>query len=136
MDHRTPLKLGLTLYYAQLGLNLAWSPLFFNTQQVCQSLFKLSRSAVITSSQITLALVDSIALAGTAYTMTVSELGHLQDAIEADMVTYQAVLDGPTDHRTTWFLLPYCGWLTLATYLNAGIWWLNIGRPYLYQKKD
>ncbi|THH32940.1 hypothetical protein EUX98_g1278 [Antrodiella citrinella] len=32
---------------------------------------------------------------------------------------------GPTGGRTTWFLAPYCAWLSYATYINAGVWWLN-----------
>lgn len=56
-----------------------------------------------------LALVDCAFLTGTTYYMT-------------------KTLDGPTNSKTTWFLLPYCAWLTYATYLNAGIWFLNRGR--------
>jgi len=57
-----------------------------------------------------LALADSILLTGTTYYMT-------------------KMLHGPTDTKTTYFLLPYCAWLTFATYLNGGIWLLNRGRP-------
>ncbi|KAK7470555.1 hypothetical protein VKT23_001979 [Stygiomarasmius scandens] len=85
---RNDLLLGIALYYAQLSLNFAWSPLFFNLKQVG------------------LALIDSVALAGTTYYMT-------------------KLLDGPTNSQTTYFLIPYCAWLTFATYLNGGIWWLN-----------
>jgi len=29
-------------------------------------------------------------------------------------------------HRTAgWLLVPYAAWVSCATYLNAGIWWLN-----------
>jgi len=29
------------------------------------------------------------------------------------------------DKRAAWLNVPYLIWLTFATYLNAGIWWLN-----------
>ncbi|KAF5344079.1 hypothetical protein D9758_008868 [Tetrapyrgos nigripes] len=67
------LQLGLTLYYAQLAMNFAWTPLFFNSKR--------------------------------------------------------ALFDKHTNGQTTYFLLPYCLWLTYATYLNGGIWWLNKGKP-------
>ncbi|KAK0468480.1 TspO/MBR family-domain-containing protein [Desarmillaria tabescens] len=56
-----------------------------------------------------LALIDSVVLAGTTFYMT-------------------KLLDGPTKSQSTYLLLPYCAWLTFATYLNGGIWWLNRGR--------
>jgi tryptophan-rich sensory protein len=37
----------------------------------------------------------------------------------------QKKLDKVTDGATTLLLLPYCAWLSFATYLNAGIWWNN-----------
>ncbi|KAJ7590916.1 TspO/MBR-related protein [Mycena floridula] len=49
---RSALKLGLTLYYAQLALNVSWSPLFFNAKAVGW------------------ALVDSAAMAGITFYMT------------------------------------------------------------------
>ncbi|PBK69748.1 TspO/MBR-like protein [Armillaria solidipes] len=61
-----------------------------------------------------LALVDSVLLAGTTICMT-------------------KLLDGPTKSQSTYLLLPYCAWLTFATYLNGGIWWLNWGQT---PKKD
>ncbi|TEB35674.1 hypothetical protein FA13DRAFT_1788288 [Coprinellus micaceus] len=87
---RDKLTLGLALYYAQLGLNFAWTPLFFGAHKTG------------------LALVDSAALTLTTWYMT-------------------KLFDRPTNGKATWFLLPYCGWLAYATYLNAGIWWLNGG---------
>ncbi|THV08465.1 TspO/MBR-like protein [Dendrothele bispora CBS 962.96] len=60
--------------------------------------------------QIGLALVDSVLLAGTTYYMT-------------------KLFDGATNSQTTYFLAPYCAWLTFATYLNGGIWWLNNSKP-------
>ncbi|KAI3612192.1 hypothetical protein WG66_012166 [Moniliophthora roreri] len=92
------LTLGIALYYAQLFMNFAWSPLFFNAKQIG------------------LALIDSALMAGTTYYMT-------------------KLLDEPTQSKTTYFLLPYCAWLTFATYLNGGIWWLNRGRRDL-SKED
>ncbi|KAJ4478194.1 TspO/MBR-related protein [Lentinula aciculospora] len=91
------LTLGLALYYAQLGMNIAWSPLFFGYKQVG------------------VALIDSVLMTGVTLYATM-------------------LLDGPTDSRTTYFLVPYCGWLCFATYLNAGIWWLN--RRPLSGKED
>ncbi|KAJ3541924.1 hypothetical protein NMY22_g3707 [Coprinellus aureogranulatus] len=87
---RDKLTLGIALYYAQLGLNFAWTPLFFGAHRTG------------------LALVDSAALTLTTWYMT-------------------KLLDRPTNGKATWFLLPYCGWLAYATYLNAGVWWLNGG---------
>ncbi|KDQ64586.1 hypothetical protein JAAARDRAFT_28229 [Jaapia argillacea MUCL 33604] len=49
---RAGASLGLSLYYAQLALNVAWSPLFFGMKQVGW------------------ALVDSLLLAGTTFYMT------------------------------------------------------------------
>ncbi|RDB22631.1 Virulence protein SSD1 [Hypsizygus marmoreus] len=57
-----------------------------------------------------LALVDNVLLTITTYYLT-------------------NVWSISTDSATTPFLLPYCAWLTFATYLNAGIWWLNRGQP-------
>ncbi|KAH7921827.1 TspO/MBR-related protein [Leucogyrophana mollusca] len=52
------------------------------------------------------ALVDSVALAGTTFYLT-------------------SLLHALTNGRTTHLLLPYCAWLSFATYLNGGIWFLN-----------
>ncbi|ESK96094.1 hypothetical protein Moror_7439 [Moniliophthora roreri MCA 2997] len=95
---RDSLTLGIASYYAQLSMNFAWSPLFFNAKQIG------------------LALIDSALMAGTTYYMT-------------------KLLDEPTQSKTTYFLLPYCAWLTFAMYLNGGIWWLNRGRRDL-SKED
>ncbi|KAF8335062.1 TspO/MBR-like protein, partial [Cantharellus anzutake] len=80
----------LKLYYAQLALNLAWTPLFF--------VYKKKGCA----------LLDLFALLGTTCKLT-AELARI------------------TNGKSTWFLAPYCAWLTYATYLNAGYWWLNRG---------
>ncbi|EIN10447.1 TspO/MBR-like protein [Punctularia strigosozonata HHB-11173 SS5] len=37
------------------------------------------------------------------------------------------LLHEATDGKTTYLLAPYCAWLSYATYLNGGIWWLNRG---------
>jgi len=55
------------------------------------------------------ALIDSALLAGTSMYMT-------------------KLLHGPTKGKSTYFLAPYCVWLTYATYLNGGIWLYNRGR--------
>ncbi|KAL0949486.1 hypothetical protein HGRIS_009540 [Hohenbuehelia grisea] len=87
-SHHAQLEHGLNLYYVQLALNLAWSPLFFGAKKIG------------------LALADSVLLTGTAWYMT-------------------ALLHNPTNSQTTYFLAPYCAWLSFATYLNAGIWFMN-----------
>ncbi|KAF8913964.1 TspO/MBR-related protein [Gymnopilus junonius] len=87
-NNRNALTLGLALYYAQLGLNVFWPPIFFVKRKIG------------------LALLDSVLLTGMAWFMT-------------------KILDRPTNGKATYFLLPYCAWLGYATYLNAGIWWLN-----------
>ncbi|TFK43466.1 TspO/MBR-related protein [Crucibulum laeve] len=88
---RNDLSVGLGLYFAQLGLNYLWSPLFFSAHKTG------------------LALIDSTLLLGTTLYMT-------------------KLLDRPTNAKATYFLLPYCAWLGYATYLNAGVWWLNRNR--------
>jgi benzodiazapine receptor len=85
------LDLGLKLYYAQLGMNFAWTPLFFMAKQTG------------------LALTNISVLTGTTYYLT-------------------KLLHDATDGATTWYLAPYCAWLTYATYLNGSIWWMNKGR--------
>ncbi|PFH52798.1 hypothetical protein AMATHDRAFT_1841 [Amanita thiersii Skay4041] len=56
-------------------------------------------------------------------------LALIDSTLLACMVFYMTkLLDGPTRHRATYCLLPYSAWLAYATYLNGGIWWLNIGR--------
>jgi len=54
------------------------------------------------------ALIDIITLTGTVYTLTAK----LYDV----------------DRRAFYVFLPYSAWLTYATYLNAGVFWLNGGR--------
>ncbi|GAA5984497.1 hypothetical protein JCM5350_004736 [Sporobolomyces pararoseus] len=38
------------------------------------------------------------------------------------VLTYEAY---KVDSRTSFLLVPYCAWLTFASYLNGGIWYLN-----------
>ncbi|EUC62322.1 TspO/MBR-like protein [Rhizoctonia solani AG-3 Rhs1AP] len=83
---------GLKMYWVQLGLNLAWTPLFFIWKQKG------------------LALIDIAALTSTVVTMT-------------------QTLHEPTEGVSTYLLAPYCAWLSFATYLNGGYWWLNRGMP-------
>ncbi|KAM0751356.1 TspO/MBR-related protein [Meredithblackwellia eburnea MCA 4105] len=41
------------------------------------------------------------------------------------LVYYMTYIAHQVDPRTTFLLAPYCGWLSFATYLNGGIWFLN-----------
>ncbi|KAF9268044.1 TspO/MBR-related protein [Marasmius fiardii PR-910] len=83
-----------------LGLALYYGQLAFNF--IWSPLF-------FNVKQVGLALVDIALLAGTTFYMT-------------------KLLHAPTNSKTSVFLVPYCAWLTFATYLNGGIWWLNRGR--------
>ncbi|KAJ7507887.1 TspO/MBR-related protein [Mycena galericulata] len=40
---------------------------------------------------------------------------------------YMTNLLRPISPEASYLLLPYCAWLSFATYLNGGIWWLNRG---------
>ncbi|KAJ6485119.1 TspO/MBR-related protein [Mycena vitilis] len=53
------------------------------------------------------ALVDSVMMAGATFYMT--------------------KLLASSSPTAAYLLLPYCAWLSFATYLNGGIWWLNRG---------
>ncbi|KAJ6628688.1 TspO/MBR-related protein [Mycena sp. CBHHK59/15] len=55
------------------------------------------------------ALIDSILMAAATFYMT-------------------KLLDS-TCPEASYLLLPYCAWLSFATYLNGGIWWLNRNQP-------
>ncbi|KAJ7129590.1 TspO/MBR-related protein [Mycena epipterygia] len=79
--------LALSLYYAQLALNILWTPLFFGAKKTG------------------FALVDSGIMAAATFYMTKLLAVHSPPAM--------------------YLLLPYCAWLSFATYLNGGIWWLN-----------
>ncbi|KAJ7047296.1 TspO/MBR-related protein [Mycena alexandri] len=78
---------ALSLYYAQLALNILWTPLFFGAKKTG------------------LALIDSAMMAAATFYMT--------------------KLVAPISPTASYLLLPYCAWLSFATYLNGGIWWLN-----------
>ncbi|KAJ7368371.1 TspO/MBR-like protein [Mycena albidolilacea] len=79
--------LVLALYYTQLGLNLAWTPLFFAAKKTG------------------MALIDSGIMTAATFYMTKLLAAHYPAA--------------------SYLLWPYCAWLSFATYLNGGIWWLN-----------
>ncbi|KAH8675603.1 TspO/MBR-related protein [Xylariales sp. PMI_506] len=76
-----------TLYTVQLGLNLAWMPLFFGLRRPV------------------LALVDIVALLGVN-----------------SYLTY-ALFE--LDQTAGWLNVPYMAWLSFATYLTAGVGFLN-----------
>eukprot|EP01137_Pigoraptor_chileana_P037000 Opistho-2@33469 len=83
----SPAVVPLSLYAAQLGLNFAWSPLFFGKHKI--------RSA----------FVDIVAMwAG----------------IAACIVTFR-----PINETASNLMIPYLGWVTLATALNHQIIALN-----------
>lgn len=89
-----------------------------------------------------LALVDIVTLTGLTFAMTVrppsvpsSSLLSLVGIYNRLLLLRQADLHEATDGATTWFLAPYCIWLSYATYLNAGYWWLNRNRPELERLK-
>ncbi|KAI0909702.1 TspO/MBR family-domain-containing protein [Ustulina deusta] len=75
------------LYSAQLGLNLAWMPLFFG----------LRRPA--------LAFANIVSLVGINGYLTYLYFG--------------------IDEVSGWCMVPYLAWLGFATYLNAGVGYLN-----------
>lgn len=104
--------LGLKLYWVQLVLNLAWTPIFFLLRQKG------------------LALVDMVVLVGTVYWMTVS----ISLVVDSVSELFQITLNAPTDGRSTILLTPYCLWLTFATYLNSSLWYQN--RAPLVNKKE
>lgn len=80
-------KQGATLYTIQLGLNLAWMPLFFMLKRPIE------------------ATVDIVALTG--------------------VTGYLTYVWGQVDAVAGWALVPYLGWLGFATYLSAGVGYLN-----------
>jgi len=80
-------RVGATLYTVQLGLNLAWMPLFFVKGWPIA------------------AAGDIVALTG--------------------IVGYLTYLWGRVDETASYCLMPYLGWLGLATYLCIGAGHLN-----------
>ncbi|KAI1757046.1 TspO/MBR-related protein [Xylaria castorea] len=89
LSYSLPVSAGdlQTLYSAQLGLNLAWMPLFFG----------LRRPA--------LALANIVSLVGLNGYLTYLYFG--------------------IDNVAGWCMVPYLAWLGFATYLNAGVGYLN-----------
>ncbi|KAG8845984.1 hypothetical protein FRB96_002210 [Tulasnella sp. 330] len=88
---------------AYRGLQIYWAQLALNFAWT--GLFFGAKKQLV-------ALVDIVTLTGLTYAMTI-------DLHEA------------TDGATTWFLAPYCAWLSYATYLNTGYWYLNRNRSDL-----
>ncbi len=86
-EHVRMTKAGATLYTVQLGLNLAWMPLFFVAKRPVA------------------ALVDIVALLGAN--------------------AYLTYLWGSVDAVGGWCLVPYVAWLGFATYVCAGVGYLN-----------
>jgi tryptophan-rich sensory protein len=80
-------RLAMGAFGLQLGLNLAWSLMFFGLQQPGWALAEI------------LVLVAAIGL-------TMREFDRI-------------------DRRAAALLVPYLAWVAYATYLNAGLWWLN-----------
>ncbi|MCJ1227892.1 hypothetical protein MMC12_004551 [Toensbergia leucococca] len=80
-------KQGATLYTIQLGLNLAWMPLFFHFKRPIE------------------ATADIALLTG--------------------VTGYLTYVWGQVDVVAGWALVPYLGWLGFATYLSAGVGYLN-----------
>ncbi|GAA5886812.1 hypothetical protein JCM6882_005898 [Rhodosporidiobolus microsporus] len=90
---------AIKLYWAQLALNMAWTPLFFGLKKPLAALFDIS---ILTPTV--------YLLAKKAYDL---------------------------DPRTAYAFVPYCAWLTYATYLNGAFWWLNGGKGKVDQaQKD
>ncbi|KAL0576915.1 hypothetical protein V5O48_005061 [Marasmius crinis-equi] len=117
------LSMGYASHVAVKALDSALSPATRSSLTLGLALYYTQLSLNFTWSplffnakQVGLALIDSTLLAGTTFYMT--KLFH-----------------EPTGSKSTIFLLPYCAWLTFATYLNGGIWWLNRGRRDL-SKED
>ncbi|KAH9823789.1 TspO/MBR family-domain-containing protein [Melampsora americana] len=46
-------------------------------------------------------------------------------------VFYLTYLSKKVNQKAFYLLLPYCAWLSYATYLNAGVWYLNGGQSKL-----
>ncbi|GAA5992544.1 hypothetical protein JCM11641_004539 [Rhodosporidiobolus odoratus] len=90
---------AVKLYWAQFGLNMLWTPIFFGAQKPLLSLLDISLLTPLTY-----------------------------------VLTAQAY---KVDPRTAFAFVPYCAWLSYATYLNAGVWWLNGGKDKVDEvKKD
>ncbi|KAJ7638888.1 TspO/MBR family-domain-containing protein [Roridomyces roridus] len=106
------ISMGYASHLAVKALDVAVSPSVRSDLMLALGLYHAQLSLNLLWSplffgvkQIGPALVDSAAMAGTTYYMT--------------SLLY------PIVPQAAYLLLPYCSWLTFATYLNGGIWWLN-----------
>lgn len=80
-------RVALTLWWVQLGLNLAWTPVFFALEQLW-----LGLAVIITLDVVLLVLI-----------LRVRHLSRVAAGL----------------------LVPYLVWIVFATWLNAGVAWLN-----------
>jgi translocator protein len=83
----SPVGQAAALYTVQLGLNLAWMPLFFGMRRPVA------------------ALADIVSLVG--------------------VNGYLTYLFFDIDEIAGWCMVPYLAWLGFATYLNAGVGYVN-----------
>lgn len=110
---------ALNLYWISLGLNLAWSPLFFGLQQPL------------------VALVDIVALTGVVGALTVKAhqlptIKNLPTSLFFAPYLGASSYSAPSFPQTSTaadpvcrFLLNFTGWLGYATYLNASYYFKN-----------
>jgi translocator protein len=80
-------RAAIGLFFAQLALNAAWSPVFFGMHRVAAALVVILAMVAVTAATI--------------------------------------VAVWPVKRAAALLLMPYLGWITYATWLNGGIWWLN-----------
>ena len=76
--------------------------------------------------QPSIALVDAVALTGSAWYMTVGVLDNWIP--RASQSEHQKLFHDATEGAITPFLIPYCAWLGFVIYTNGGILLLNLGR--------
>jgi benzodiazapine receptor len=100
-------KQGATLYTVQLGLNLVVRSFPFPSPEskIPTDLHLQWMPLFFVAKRPIEATVDIAALTGT--------------------VGYLAYIWGQVDHISAWALAPYLGWLGFATYLSAGVGYLN-----------
>ncbi|KNZ50019.1 uncharacterized protein VP01_463g7 [Puccinia sorghi] len=120
LDAADQANAALTLYFGQLALNFIWTPIFFGLKKPAP------------------ALVDILALTATVFYMTVSIFFHfsippllrssasLLSPSKSVLVSLQNVTS-KFNSKAAYLFVPYCAWLTFATYLNGTIWYLNPG---------
>ena len=101
-----------TRQLAQLALTLYWAQLAGNYLWT-PLFFQLKQTG--------LALLDIVALTGTVYALT--------------NVSSKLPTPAPAGITPALLFAPYCAWLTYATYLNAGYWYLNYS-PWARPKQD